>query len=320
MDSQPFLKKYQPKFFKDFNIEKEYIDLLNTLKDMNNLNILFIGNIGSGKTSLIEAVIREYYKTDNIPYHNVLFINNLKEQGIQYYRNEVKTFCQTRSNISNRKKFIVLDDIDNINDQSQQVFRNCIDKYSHNVHFIASCCNMQKVIESIQSRVTLIKIKPIKPLYLNKIFNKIIKNESIDINKDANNLILQICDNSVRQLINYLEKFKLLNKKITKDDVKEICTNISFHELENYTKYWIKKNFQKSLKIIIKIYNKGYSVLDILDSYFSYIKITDLLDEKTKFIIIKLICEYISIFNTIHEHEIELAIFTNKLINIDKIE
>ena len=49
---------------------------------MNNLNILFIGNIGSGKTSLIEAVIREYYKTDNIPYHNVLFINNLKEQGI----------------------------------------------------------------------------------------------------------------------------------------------------------------------------------------------------------------------------------------------
>ena len=33
----------------------------------------------------------------------------------------IKTFCQTRSNISNRKKFIVLDDIDNINDQSQQV-------------------------------------------------------------------------------------------------------------------------------------------------------------------------------------------------------
>ena len=59
----------------------------------------------------------------------------------------------------------------------------------------------------------------------------------------------------------------------------KICTNISFHELENYTKYWIKKDFQESLKIIIKIYNKGYSVLDILDSYFSYIKITDLLDD-----------------------------------------
>ena len=30
------------------------------------------------------------------------------------------------------------DDVDIINEQSQQVFRNCIDKYSHNVNFIAS--------------------------------------------------------------------------------------------------------------------------------------------------------------------------------------
>ena len=30
--------------------------------------------------------------------------------------------------------------------------------------------------------------------------------------------------------------------------------------------------------------------------------------------IIKIICEYISIFHTIHENEIELVLFTNKLI------
>ena len=42
-------------------------------------------------------------------------INNLKDQGIQYYRNEVKIFSQTRSNIPFKKKIIVLDDIDLIN-------------------------------------------------------------------------------------------------------------------------------------------------------------------------------------------------------------
>ena len=56
----PFLKKYQPTFYKDFIIEKDYIDLLQTLLNMDNLNILLIGNSGSGKTSLIEATIREY--------------------------------------------------------------------------------------------------------------------------------------------------------------------------------------------------------------------------------------------------------------------
>ena len=33
----------------------------------------------------------------------------------QYYRNEVKIFSQTRTNIPGKKKFIILDDIDLIN-------------------------------------------------------------------------------------------------------------------------------------------------------------------------------------------------------------
>ncbi len=80
----PFLKKYQPMFYNDFTIDKEYIELLNTLINMDNLNILLVGNSGCGKTSLLYATIREYYKTQNIPKNNVLYINNLKEQGIQY--------------------------------------------------------------------------------------------------------------------------------------------------------------------------------------------------------------------------------------------
>ena len=169
----PFLKKYQPQRYEEFVIEKDYIHLLKTLINMDNLNILLIGDSGTGKTSLIEATIREYYELDKIPKNNVLYINNLQEQGISYYRNEVKTFCQTSSSIHGKKKFIILDDIDIINDQSQQVFRNCIDKYSHKVHFLASCSNIQKTIESIQSRCTLIKLKQMKHNYYHKLSNEL---------------------------------------------------------------------------------------------------------------------------------------------------
>ena len=65
-----------------------------------------------------------------------MYLNNSKDQGIHFYRNEVKTFCQTCSLIPNKKKFVVIDDIDYINEQSQQAFRNIIDKYNHNIHFI----------------------------------------------------------------------------------------------------------------------------------------------------------------------------------------
>ena len=61
----------------------------------------------SGKTSLLNALIREYYdlkETDNFPENNIMYINNLKEQGIQYFRNDMKTFCQSHSIIHNKKK------------------------------------------------------------------------------------------------------------------------------------------------------------------------------------------------------------------------
>ena len=125
--------------------KKEVLRLIKMFIQMNSLNLLIISNNGSGRTTLIETIIREYYKTDKIPHDNVLYINNVDEQGIRYYRNNVKTFCQTTSNIAGKKKMLILDDIDMINDQSQQVFRNFIDKYSKNVNFLASCSNNQKV-------------------------------------------------------------------------------------------------------------------------------------------------------------------------------
>jgi len=312
----PFLKKYQPQNFNEFIIDKDYIDVLKTMINMDNLNILLIGNNGSGKTSLIEAIIREYYVTDKIPYKNVLVINNLRDQGIQYYRNEVKTFSQTRSYIKGKKKIIILDDIDLINEQSQQVFRNCIDKYSYNVHFLASCTNIQKVIDAVQSRCCIIKIKPFKKALLNKIFNNIKKKENITIDKEAQDLILNICNNSIRQLINYLEKFKILNIKITSDLVKNVCTNISFYELKKYTNLCINNKIQDAITVIFNIFKKGYSVMDILDNYFIFIKNTNMIEEEIKYKIIKIICEYISIFHTIHENELELVLFTNDLIKI----
>jgi len=316
MDYNLFINKFQPLYFKDFEIDEEIITILNILIEMNNLNIIFMGYMGSGKTSLLNALIREYYK--NIPEKNykdnILHINNLKEQGVNYYRNDVKTFCQTCSTIHNKKKIVILDDLDLINEQSQQVFRNCIDKYSHNVHFISSCSNIQKVIESLQSRFTIIKIKSLQREHLIKIMNKIKAIENIVIHSDAENFILDICNNTAKILINYMEKFKLLNTEITMELATNVCTNISFITFQQYTECLKNKNRNEAIKLLFSIYDKGYSVMDILDNYFLFVKITNILNEDEKYKIIPFICKYITIFHNIHEDEIELALFTNNLI------
>jgi DNA polymerase III delta prime subunit len=318
MTDKLFINKYQPLYFEDFGKDNEIIKMLKTLILIDDLNILLIGDMTSGKTSLLNALIREYYDgfSPRDYESNVLYINSLKEQGINYYRTDVKTFCQTCSNIKGKKKFVVLDDIDFINEQSQQVFRNCIDKFSHNVNFISSCNNNQKVIESLQSRLTIIKIKPLQKERLINIIDNIKQKENIQIDEDAQNFIINISNNTVKILINYMEKFKLLNERITIDLALQLCSNISFLTFEEYTTFILDAKLSCAIKVIYDLYDKGYSVMDILDNYFAFVKTTNMLTEEQKYKIIPYLCKYITIFHNIHEDEIELSLFTNNLIKV----
>ena len=312
------MSKFQPIMFSDFEIDADIINVLNTLIKMEKINILLIGDIGSGKTSLLNSLIREYYK--DIPpkcyANNVLHINSLKDQGINYYRNDVKIFCQTGSLVKHKKKIIVLDNIDFINEQSQQVFRNCIDKFSHNVHFISSCGNIQKVVESLQSRFVIIKLKQVGHENMTRILYKIKETLNISITNDAEQFILNVSRNSVKTLVNYMEKIKLLGENIDIDIANKLCTNISFLIFEEYSGFVKNKNLRSAIVVIYDIYDKGYSVMDILDNYFLFVKITSIFSELEKYNIIHYICKYITVFHNIHEDEIELSLFTNNLVSL----
>ena len=345
----PFIYKYQPTQLTDFELEPELRQLLQTLIRMDSLNILFIGNSGSGKTALINALLQEYYPGITDLRENVLAINSLHEQGIAYHRTEVKTFCQTASRILGKKKIILLDDLDLINEQSQQVFRNCIDKYSHNVHFLASCSNTQKVIDSMQSRLTLLNVNLVPRASLQRIMDRICLAEQITITPAAQEFVLAVSANSVRTVINYLEKFKLLRSTVDLPLATAACTNISFQEFNEYTTLCqtaghvqsqvpgqtagqVQSQVQSqapgqvpgqapgqlaaAIARLYQIFDRGYSVMDILDTYFLFVKTTPLLSEDAKYAVIPLICKYIAIFHNIHEDKIELALFTNQLVQV----
>tara|TARA_Y100001970_G_scaffold215428_1_gene263566 strand:+ start:1387 stop:2349 length:963 start_codon:yes stop_codon:yes gene_type:complete len=307
-----FINKYKPTKIQDFILDNDVKFLITNLIEMDSLNLIIHGEPGSGKTSLVNAIINEYYDDCVNINENVLYLNNLKDQGIQYYRSEVKTFCQTKNNL-NKKKFIVIDDVDCIPEQSQQVFRNCIDKYSNNVFFLCSCNNLQKVIDSLQSRQIIIKLKKHSINDCTIIMNNIIKKENIKIDNFSKEIILKLSNNSIRILLNYLEKVKLLNIPITKNIIDKIGSNISYYIFDEYTNCIQSDNLNDAIKIFNELYNDGYSVMDIYDNYFHYIKLISILDENEKYKIIDLLCKYITIFHNIHEDEIELALFTNEI-------
>ena len=321
LENERFPIKYKANYLSEFfvGVDKDVVpteSVIRTLMELDEMNILFVGEIGCGKSTLLNIMIREYYELqigDSFPENNILYINNLKEQGISFFRNEMRTYSQSRSTVLGKKKMIIIDDIDCINEQSQQVFRNHIDRYKESTHFISVCTNIHKVIESFQSRVHIIKIEQPTKFQLLTMYNKIIQQEQFNITEEAKHFLLNYCKRSFRDLLNQLEKIYILRREIDKDTCMRLCSELNSQIFNNYFQLIRNKSLHEAIQLIYQIYDTGYSVVDIYDYLFSFVKSTDILMENEKYRLISLFCTYITIFYRIHEDPIELAIFTNRI-------
>lgn len=289
-----FMYKYTPTTLEEFELEH---------KELSG-NLLLLGGERTGKTTLASILVKHVSKD------NVLYINSLKEQGIQYYRNEVKCFCQTNSQ---SQKIVVIDSLDDINDQAQQIFLNYIDKYP-TVQFIATGTIPQKIIESMFSRFIVVKMKRPSDAYIHELIHKVIEEEKIQMDESAIPYLMSISDYSVRTILNYLEKYKIMDIPITQEYIQETHTNIHSESFNLFTNYILQKDYANSIKSIVQLYNDGYSIMDILDAYYLFINKFTCSDD-FKYKIIKIICKYTVIFNNVHEHSIELLFFVEDCIN-----
>ena len=315
-----FISKYKPQLFSDFHFstDAEFMAVLRGVLSLSRIHVLFIADADSCKTTFLYAFLREYFGNGGaIHENNVLFINNLREQGINYFRNEMKIFCQSYSNVPGKKKVVAIDDLDGVNEQSQQVFRNYIDKYGHNVNFIAVCSSMQKVIESIQSRLQFFRIMPLERPHMSQLLARVAKREGLALDPACAQFLLNICGLSCRPMLNYLEKISVLmgddKKRVSLAFCRNICTDINPQTFATYFADVRDGRLSSAIEALFGLHGLGFSVLDILDSLFFYMKTTEDLTETQKYCVIPFLCKYITVFHNVHEDKIELAFFTNRL-------
>lgn len=334
-NNEMLITKYHPLFFNDFVTESKERYTVNSLLQINNGNILFMGDNGVGKTTYINATIREYLynvepklNIDNIENDiktiykdNILVINPLKSQGIEYFRTTVKNFCKTLSTIPNKKKIIVLDDLDMMPEACQQIFRSYINNYSNKIYFIGSYTHQQRVIDQLRSSLFTIKINKLTKHDLKTLLEHIVKNENLKINDNTKQYLLDYSNYNIKILINYLEKIKLYchglneNNNDVDDNIDAICSLLCHKSLEQFTLYLKNNQLAMAMEYILKEMKEiGYSLLDVLDNYFEFIKITNIIDDEIKYEITQIIQKYTNIFYNVHDNEIELLLFTYELL------
>ena len=211
----PFIYKYMPKTVDEFELDSKSSLTYQT-------NVLLLGPERSGKTTLAALLVKD------IDPDQVLFINVLKEQGIQYYRNEVKTFCQSTTN-----KKIIVDGLDEMNEQTQQIFLNYMETYA-SIQFIVTGTNPQKIMESVYSTCMVIRLKPVSDDYLYSFIDKVCAQEDIQIEHDAKEYIVSLTRPSIRSVLNYLEKYKIMGLPITVAHLQQTHTDIPFALLDTF--------------------------------------------------------------------------------------
>jgi DNA polymerase III gamma/tau subunit len=155
--------------------------------------------------------------------------------------------------------------------------------------------------------------------------DKIIQEENLILNEEIKTYIIQISNNSIRNLINYLEKIYIYSgssnpdsmcKQLDLEYCKKLCNIISVNYFEKYIEYIKSDKLTEAINILYSIHDYGYSVIDILDYFFNFVKSTEALSEDEKYCIIPVICNYITIFHNVHEDCIELALFSNNIFKV----
>jgi replication-associated recombination protein RarA len=260
------------------------------------VQLLIVGNAGTGKTTLANLIAKELARDDNL-----LRITSI-DQSIAYLRSDVKTFCTTRGS---HKKVLLVDNIDTISEQCQQLILTI----AAPVHFISTATSFHQVIDSIHSQVINFSLKPFTDDDLMRIMERIIAEERLPIAPEVKGAILKYTKKSCRIMMNTLEKISLM-EEFTVETVEQACTYIS--NMDGVVRHILNRRLRPAIDVMISIYNDGYSIMDILDAFMDYLKISDI-DQPIKYQWTKICCKYIIIFHERHEHPIELPFFVTDL-------
>ena len=271
-----------------------YLNIYTVLKSflhIKNYKIILQGNSSVGKTIIIKVILHE-----------------LKDKNIFLYEDLIKyNFIIP---LDKKNPICIIDDLDLLPMDHQIKLKTLCD----DITLISTCTSYNKIVESLMIKAVIFNINIPSNEFIKDKLTYIIRKENISINKKCIDSIIKLTNNSLGSAINYLEKIKILNIYCTPDICKNLETNICIDVWYKYSILCKEGNLCAVRQLLKEINSLGFTVLDILDSYFTYIKHTDLFSEEITYEIIKLIMIYTHHFYLYNEDSILLLFFTNKLI------
>lgn len=229
-------------------------------------NIIFHGECGSGKKTLLKKFLNKIYENNTNSRDYIMYVNCAYGKGIKFIRDELKFFAKTNINeVGIPFKSIILLNSDKLTIDAQSALRRCIEVFSNNTRFFIIIENKDKLLLPILSRFCEIYVP--NPIVDSSIVNLHILNKKIKEEDKPH----------------YKIKQKMIKAALTGGGVTPLnphtggVTPLNPH-IGGVTPLNNKHIFKGLTPLIEKLYEKGISCLDLLE----YIK-NNLEENKKKY-------------------------------------
>lgn len=236
-------------------------------------NIIFHGTSGSGKNHIVNEFVHKIYNGDKQYIQNyVMHVNCAHGKGIRFVREDLKFFSKSNVDLKDGEIFktIILLNADKLTTDAQSAIRRCIELFSRSTRFFIVVEDKYKLLKPILSRFCEIyipepvvdgRITNLHTYHLNNVYE-----ESFKEYDGKRNTYLKA------SLNNFIKKIK----NETNQNVETTTTSTS------------ASNLQECMSFITKLYDKGYSSIDLMN----YIEKCKSIEDLKRF-------EYLTIFQKI---------------------
>ena len=231
--------------FKTFIMNPDKKEILEKLIMNNNMKLMLFGDSETGKTTLINNML-DYI---DIKKYHVLKIKTSNDVRVNYFRQDMKQFCQMNNTL---KKIIIIDDLDVIKDTSQHILCSLMNKFS-NLQFIYSCKNIRKINDNIINKCIVFELDRLNIRELGLFQDIYIKFFNIKLCEKSKYYILNNSDRYASVIYNNLKCISLYNGTVNLNVIKELCSIDQNNNFYTYFTLIKKKNIMDANKMLIHI-------------------------------------------------------------------